>query len=167
MFEKYVSAAKELGAVHAVEFTRNDIVYDPRTILKCLFGCEDYGKIHTCPNLRSPLSTADYKRLLREYKGGIIIGHGDKNKSQDVSLEIEKTCFLDGFYFAFSLSDCAVCETCAIADGKGCRCPVKARPAFHSVGIDVFKTVRRFGLPLAVLQSESEEPNWYSAVFID
>lgn len=44
----------------------------------------------------------------------------------------------------------------------------KARPAFHSVGIDVFKTVRQFGLPIKTLSdADTEEQNWYSAVFID
>ena len=43
-----------------------------------------------------------------------------------------------------------------------------ARPAFHSVGIDVFATVHRFGLPLRTLfDPGKEEQNWYSAVFVE
>ncbi len=42
----------------------------------------------------------------------------------------------------------------------------EARPAFHSVGIDVFSTVHAFDLPLAPLRDEGDEQNWYSAVFI-
>ncbi|MEX0974479.1 MAG: DUF2284 domain-containing protein [Bacillota bacterium] len=45
--------------------------------------------------------------------------------------------------------------------------PKTARPAFHSMGIDVFKTVRKFGLPIDTLKREDETPNWYSAVFIE
>jgi predicted metal-binding protein len=45
--------------------------------------------------------------------------------------------------------------------------PRRARPAFHSVGIDVFKTVRKFGLPIETLKSEDETANWYSAVFVE
>jgi hypothetical protein len=35
------------------------------------------------------------------------------------------------------------------------------------VGIDVFKTVHQFDLPLKTLRNEDEEQNWYSAVFIE
>jgi len=31
----------------------------------------------------------------------------------------------------------------------------------------VFKTVRKFGLPLETLKDETEQQNWYSAVFIE
>ena len=165
-FKKYVNMAMELGAESAVEFTIEDIAFDPRTVLKCMFGCVDYGKIHTCPHQRSPLSAKEYKKILKRYEGGIIIGSGSKPESQRISYEIEIKCFLDGYYFAFSLSDCNLCSQCALAESKECRSPKKARPAFHSVGIDVFKTVRGLGLPLEVLTDRDKKQNWYSAVFI-
>ena len=166
-YNEYVNMAKELGAKNVVEFAIDDIAFDPRTVLKCMFGCSDYGKIHTCPNQRSPLSTNEYKKILEQYEGGIIIGANRKLPSQEISYEIERKCFLDGHYFAFSLSDCALCNTCALSVEKECQSPKKARPAFHSVGIDVFKTVRRLGLPINVIQKPGEEENWYSAVFIE
>jgi len=66
-----------------------------------------------------------------------------------------------------SLSDCGLCNKCAKANEVECRFPEKARPAFHAVGIDVFKTVRRLGLPIDVLQTREDPQNWYSAVFIE
>ncbi len=51
--------------------------------------------------------------------------------------------------------------------GPPCVNPKKARPAFHSVGIDVFKTVRKFGLPIDTLKDENDPVNWYSAVFVE
>ena len=165
-FEKYVNMAKELGADNAVEFSVEDIAFDPRSVLKCLFGCADYGKIHTCPNQRSHLSAKEYKKILKHYEGGIILGSDIKLYSQQISYEIEVKCFLDGHYFAFSLSDCALCSTCAHATDNECRSPKRARPAFHSVGIDVFKTVRNLGLPIEVLTDKDQQQNWYSAVFI-
>ena len=165
-FEKYVNMAKECGALNVVEFAVDDIVFDPRTVLKCLFGCSDYGKIHTCPHQRSPLTIKEYKKILKRYEGGIILGSDIKLDSQQISYEIERKCFLDGYYFAFSLSDCALCSTCALATDKECRSPKRARPAFHSVGIDVFKTVRGLGLPIEVLTDMYQPQNWYSAVFI-
>lgn len=164
---KYTKLALEMGADHAVEFTIDQIVFDPRTILKCMYGCSDWGFGHTCPSRKGSLMPWEYEKVLRNYKRGIIIHSTDKKISQDVSFEIERQAYIDGFYFAFSMSDCALCEKCTGFSGAQCANPKKARPAFHSVGIDVFKTVRQFGLPIETLKDRSETVNWYSAVFID
>ena len=37
----FIVMATKLGADHAVEFKIDDIVFDPRTIIKCMFGCGD------------------------------------------------------------------------------------------------------------------------------
>jgi len=163
----YVKMALEMGAANAAKFELVDIVFDPRVVLKCMFGCNDFGKAHTCPYQRSPLSMEEYERIFSRYKHGIIIGCPDKAASQRISYEIERQCFLDGYYFAFSLSDCGLCGKCAKATDTECRFPDKARPAFHSIGIDVFKTVRQLGLPIGVLKNRDEPQNWYSAVFIE
>ena len=164
---KYIDMALEMGAAHAVRFNLEDIVFDPRVALKCIFGCESYGKNHTCPFQKSPLNMSEYQEIFSRYSWGIIIGCENGHLCQKISFEIERTCFLDGFYFAFSLSDCGLCEQCSRSSGKDCLFPMKARPAFHGVGIDVFKTVHKFGLPLTVAQDYESETNWYSAVFID
>ena len=168
--DKYINQAREMGAKNVVSFTISDIVFDPRVILKCMFGCSDYGLLHSCPYQRSPLSMDEYKKVFEHYSIGIIIGCDEKAISQHISYEIERQCFLDGYYFAFSLSDCGLCKDCSKKIDKVCRFPAKARPAFHSVGIDVFKTVRDLGLPIDVLRDRKEDfskQNWYSAVFIE
>ena len=67
-----------------------------------------------------------------------------------------------------SLSDCGLCKECAAASCQDCRNVKMARPAFHSIGIDVFKTVNQMGLPLRTLPTrDHEDQNWYSAVFIE
>ena len=167
MEEIYIKKAIGMGAEYAVPFIITDIVFDSRVILKCIFGCKDYGKLHSCPYQRSPLSMEEYQRVLEKYSWGIIIGCGDKPSSQHISYEIERDCFLDGYYFAFSLSDCGLCKTCSKASDNDCVFPEKARPAFHSVGIDVFKTVRNLGLPIDVLRSKDDAQHWYSAVFVE
>lgn len=163
----YVDKALQLGAAHAVAFTIDDIAFDPRTLLKCMFGCDDWGKGHTCPSRPGSLKPWEYEQLFRKYSWGIIIHSPDKKVSQEVSFEIERQAFMDGYYMAFSLSDCALCGKCAGHANHDCLNPKKARPAFHSVGIDVFKTVRKFGLPIATLKDKNEPQNWYSAVFIE
>ncbi|MFO7636473.1 MAG: DUF2284 domain-containing protein [Clostridia bacterium] len=163
----YVAMALRLGADHAVGFQIKDIVFDSRTILKCMYGCSDWGKGHTCPSRPGSLMPWEYEQVLKKYSWGIIIHSTDKKTSQDVSFEIERQSFFDGYPFSFSLSDCAVCAECLGHRGMSCTDPKKARPAFHSVGIDVFKTVSPFNLPLRTLREKGEPQNWYSAVFIE
>lgn len=167
-FECYAARARDLGATDSVVFTIDDIVFDSRTLLKCMYGCPDWGKNHTCPSRPGNPTMAEYKEMLSRYKGGIIVHTHDKALSQNISFKIEGEAFRDGYYMAFSMSDCALCKTCAAVDNAPCRFMHKARPAFHSVGIDVYKTVRGLGLPIFTLtDADSEEQNWYSAVFID
>jgi predicted metal-binding protein len=166
--QKYINKALEMGAVHAVVFKLGDICFDSRTLLKCMFGCSDWGKNHTCPSRPNNVSLEEYRKMLSAYSWGVIIHTHDKRLSQTISYEIEAESFRDGFYFAFSLSDCGLCSSCSAVDNAPCRNMKKARPAFHSVGIDVFKTVRAFNLPIQTLSDPAnEEQNWYSAVFIE
>ncbi len=158
----------KLGAKDVVGFEIDDIVFDQRTLLKCMFGCEDWGKGHTCPSRPGSPSLDRYQRIFKEYEWGVIIHAEDKKISQLVSLALERRAFADDYYFAFSLSDCALCSRCAGKSGEPCNHVRDARPAFQSVGIDVFATVRRFNLPIHTLTDpEGEIQNWYSAVFIE
>lgn len=165
--DKYIKKALEMGADHAVKFTLDDICFDPRTLLKCMYGCKDWGKGHTCPSRPGSLTPWEYEQLFKKYSWGVIIHATDKKISQDASFAIESVAFTDGYYFAFSLSDCALCGECKGFKGCDCANLRKARPAFHSVGIDVFKTVKKFGLPLYTLKETTDEQNWYSAVFVE
>lgn len=163
----YIDLAMELGADHAVAFRIEDIEFDSRTLLKCMFGCGDWGKGHTCPSRPNSLKPWEYEQIFKKYSQGIIIHSTCKKVSQDISFEVERQAFMDGYYMAFSLSDCTCCKECAGFREKPCVNPRKARPAFHSVGIDVFKTVRKFGLPIETLREKGEQENWFSAVFIE
>lgn len=165
--QEFISTALELGATDAVSFGIDDIVFDPRTLLKCMFGCGDWGRCHTCPSRPGFPKPAEFEQLLRRYSWGVIIHAKDKHVSQNISYAIERDAFLKGYYFAFSLSDCSKCAECQLVSGKPCAFPGMARPAFHAVGIDVFKTVHNLGLPLNVLTDKTCQPDWYSAVFIE
>jgi predicted metal-binding protein len=164
--EDISTRAIALGADDAIIFSIDQIVFDPRTLLKCMYGCEDWGKGHTCPSSPGSLKPWEYEPILKRYKWGCIVHSTSKKISQDISFMLEREAFLAGHYFAFSMSDCAICQECAGFKGKPCVNPTRARPAFHSVGIDVFATVKIFGLPLNTLKSEDEVQNWYSAVFV-
>ena len=165
--KKYENIAKSMGAANVVSVTPEKIVFDDRTLLKCMFGCGDWGKGCTCPSRPGALSTKQYESMLKKYKTVIIIHSPDKKIAQDASFEVEKEAYFDGDSLAFSMSDCAICAQCAGRENKPCRDVKKARPAFHSVGIDVFATAKNLGLPLKPLRHEGEEQNWYSAVWLN
>ena len=167
MIEKYIELAASLGALHVVAVTPNDIVFDGRALLKCMFGCQDWGKGCTCPSRAGALSTDEYEKLLRKYKTVLIIHSQDKATAQKASYAVEREAYLDGDALAFSMSDCALCENCAGWLDEPCRNIRMARPAFHSVGVDVFATAKKLGLPLKALRCEEEEQNWYSAVWLN
>lgn len=163
--QAYIQQALQMGATDALVITQNDIVYDSRTLLKCMYGCSDWGKNHTCPSAQN-VTMAEYKEMFSRYKWAILIHTHEKHLSQRISFALEQKAYFDGYYFAFSTSDCGICSECAAASGEDCRCKHMARPAFHSVGIDVYETVHRLSLPLAPLKAGDEE-NWYSCVFVE
>jgi predicted metal-binding protein len=165
--QRYIDRALELGAADAVPFAIGDIAFEPRTILKCMFGCADWGRGPTCPSRPGSPMPWEYEPILRRYSWGIIVHSDDQKTAQDISYQIERQAFVDGYYLAFSMSDCKACAECAGLAGGACANPRKARPAFHSVGIDVFATVRAFGLPIETLASEDEPQNWYAAVWVE
>lgn len=165
--EKYVNLARSLGAIDVVAVTPDDIVFDGRTLLKCMFGCQDWGKGCTCPSRKGFLSSQEFEILLRKYKTVLIIHAHDKKTTQKASYAVEREAYLDGDVLAFSMSDCAICAQCAGLSNEQCRNAKMARPAFHSAGIDVFATVKKLGLPLKPLRDPEEEQNWYAAVWLN
>ena len=82
--EKYIRKAIEMGADHAVFFRTGDIEFDPRTLLKCMFGCNTWGKGHTCPSRPGSLKPWEYEQIFRKYSWGIII-HSHSKKSPRMS----------------------------------------------------------------------------------
>jgi len=166
-YGKYLALAKQMGAINAKVFDINQIAFDPRTILKCLWGCSDFGKLHTCPSAPHSLSIEEYIRIFKHYKSGIIVHCHDKKPCQQISLEIERQAYLDGYYFALSLSDCAICSECKGKQNAPCIAPKLARPAFHSIGVDVFLTANNLNLPLYPLKNTTDQQNWFSAIFIE
>lgn len=166
--DEMIEYTTQLGAVNAIYFDIDDIVFDSRTLLKCMFGCSDWGYGHTCPSANPQVSMTEYENMFKKYSYGIIVHANDKKTNQDISYLLESKAFTSGYYMAFSLSDCAVCKTCAGFSEKPCVNKKKARPAFHSVGIDVFATVKKFNLPIYTLKEEDDRgQNWYAAVFIE
>jgi predicted metal-binding protein len=163
---KYAKTAKDMGALDAVVIRAGDVVVDARALLKCQFGCKDYWVNWTCPSVPGALRPWEFEKILRRYRWALLVHCAEKKISQKISYEIERRAFADGHYFAFSFSDCGVCGKCARPGGL-CRNRKMARPAMQGVGIDVFATARRQGLPIKTLKDLNDTQNWYSLVLIE
>ena len=163
--EKYVQMALDSGAKHAQAVSTEDLVFDARTLLKCMYGCDDWGRNWTCPSAPNALKPGEAENLLRKYKHGVIIHTNNFKLTQDISFQIESQAFYDGYHLAFSMSNCVLCETCCFP--APCKFPLKARPPMEGLGIDVFATARKLGLPINVKKTKSEIPDCYALVLLE
>ena len=81
---------------------------------------------------------------------------------------LEQRAFYLGYYksLAFAALPCIYCEECVAEELKGiadlsikkdCRHAEKVRTSMEAVGIDVFATVRKLGLPIDVIPCKDEK----------
>ena len=165
-FEKYVRLAKSLKAINAKMISPQDIFFDIRAILKCRWGCEDFFQ----NSIRCGTRNTTYQErveMVKSYSNILLVHSHDARGLSVTVLEIERTAFLDGYYFAFAIRTCNLCKVCAAQQGNPCPSPEKVRPCDQIFGIDVYKTARNLGLPCEVLQSEHDVQNRYGFVLID
>lgn len=162
--DNYVRMALDLGAVDALMIGVSEIAFDPRTYLKCAWGCPTFGRLKCSPDLIKPWEA---EPILRRYRTALLIHTLDSASSSEIAYEMERRAFLDGFYFAFALYGCSECEVCEARSRSECTNPVKARPGPDFMGIDVYATARKFGLPIEVLTNREERQNRYAFVFIE
>lgn len=164
--EKYIQLAKGLGMDSAMIISPKEICFDIRAILKCRWGCEDFFQ----ESLRCHARDTTYPErveMLKKYNHILLVHSHDARALSAAVLEIERTAFLDGYYFAFAIRACNLCEVCATKEGRPCPTPDKVRPCDSRFGIDVYKTARNLGLPCKVLQNKEDIENRYGFVLID
>jgi len=165
-FKKYIELAKSLKAIDARLISPQDIYFDIRAILKCRWGCEDFFQ----NSMRCSTRDTSYQERVEMVKSynNILLVHAHEARGLSAGLlEIERTAFLDGYYFACAIRTCNLCKACAVQQGKPCPTPEKVRPRDQSFGIDVYKTARQMGLPCEVLQSKGDIQNRYGFVLLD
>lgn len=161
--DRYVELAKEMGAKDALLISVDQVVFDPRTYLKCRWGCPEYGKLKCASDGPKPWES---EKLLRRYKKAVLIHTNDTHLLNKIAYDVEQKAFFDGYYFAFALYHCE-CRECNATSRQECLHPWTARPGEDYMGIDVFKTVKNLGLPLRVLKEKGEVQDRYAFVFID
>lgn len=163
--QQLVEFAKSRGALDAKPIAASDIVFDPRSILKCRFGCKRWGKYWTCsPNIG--ISVDEFKKALQCYRNAIILKCAEPKAAQEISLAVEKEAMLEhGAVFTFALVLCVQCEECAFPEP--CRFPEKARPSMDGLGIDVVKTVESLGFKVEFDKTGNLLPAWFTMVLVD
>ena len=163
---KYVQMAFDLKMVNAKLIMSEDIFFDNRAMLKCLWGCEDFfNRTIKC----STRNTTFQERIdmVKAYKNILLVHSNDAVELSNAVIAIEKAAFMDGYYFAFAVRTCNLCKNCALILSKPCPAPEKIRPCDQSFGIDVYKTVRKQGLPCNVLKNNESTQNRYGFVLIE
>jgi hypothetical protein len=58
--------------------------------------------------------------MVNKYKNILFVHSRDARELSKALLEIERTAFLDGYYFAFVLRYCHLCKSCTREQGKPC-----------------------------------------------
>ena len=133
--------------------------------MKCQYGCGGYGQCLCCPP-HSP-TPEQTRAMLDEYDAAFLIHWGSESPGRRALAEIERETFLRGYHKAFALGSgpCDLCRGCAL-EGH-CRHPDQARPAMEACGIDVFATARAAGLPIRVVATMQDAPNFYSLLLVE
>ncbi|MDO5845656.1 MAG: DUF2284 domain-containing protein [Methanocorpusculum sp.] len=173
--DKLTAFIREKGG-DAVVIPAEKIVTAEWVRMKCLFGCQGYGRRFGCPPY-SP-TPAETAKVLKEFSTALLIRFdGDVGETsperlvsremtrfvQQTMYEVEKTAFADGFYkvLAYTGHQCGWCKSCA-AKEKGavasdCRVRKKMRPSMEAAGIDVYATCKAAGWELGVLSCTAVE----------
>jgi predicted metal-binding protein len=145
--------------------------------MKCLYGCDRYGRQACCPP--NVPSVEDCRRFFGEYST-VAVFHFEKRvgapeerhawaaQVYDGLLRLEREVFLSGFEKAFLLpiSSCHVCSECVAARHE-CKQPALARPTVEALAVDVFATVRSLGLPIEVLSDYGQAMNRYAFLLLE
>lgn len=160
-----VNKALAEGASEAIVIAAQDVVFDPRSFLKCRFGCNRWGRYWTCPP-HLGLSAEQFMEAYHRYTHAVLIKSSDPASGQAAGLAVEKAAMLSlGCSFAFALVLCVLCEACAYPEP--CRHPHLARPSMDAYGIDIGKTLEPLGFKIEFDAQGKMLPAWYSMVLID
>ena len=153
-----------------------EIVVSQWVRMKCIFGCNEYGKNASCPP-NTP-SIPECERFFREYSEAAVF-HFSKQLDDPEDrhewtrqinidlLELERQVFISGYQKAFLLSmdSCCLCKSCTDNRTK-CKRPKEARPTPESMGMDVFQTVRKIGYTIEVLSDYEKCMNRYAFLMV-
>lgn len=153
-----------------------DIIVSHWVRVKCLYGCDDYGRACCPPNVPS---VDECREFFREYTSAIVFRfHFEAEKdnypktfSQKLNeklLELEREIFLFDYHkaFVFSQSNCSLCQECA-RKKEDCKYPEKHRPSPEAFAIDVYGTARNLGMQIKVVTKPHQEIDRFAILMIE
>ena len=81
---------------------------------------------------------------------------------------LEREVFLAGWHKAFLLfmGLCHICPKC-VGTRQECVNRKQARPTMEAFAVDVYTTVRKYGLPIQVLKDYQDQTNRYAFLMVD
>lgn len=163
-FNKYAEMLIEKGAVDVKIINPKSIITAPWVILKCQFGCPNYGKSLCCPPKTPSYETT--QKILNTYSKAILFHTHDRKNTTRIAEEVSKQLFFDGYYKtqAFGSGPCTLCKKCNLEGG--CIYPAIARPSMEACGIDVFQTARDNGFKLNTLKNRDEETDNFGLILV-
>ena len=145
--------------------------------MKCIFGCDSYGRNASCPP-NTP-SIEKCHEFFKEYRLGTIF-HFSQNFpepedhlawTREVNrslVELERQVSIAGYpkVFLLFIDNCALCRECASAR-VSCRNKKLARPSAEGMGVDISSTVSKYGYPSVAQNSSGEDQNHYAFLLIE
>lgn len=164
-FKDLAQKAQKMGATGSKVIDTDQVVFDPRSHLKCRFGCNRWGNYWTCPP-HTAVSQEKFEEAFARYQQCMILRTKDEKTSQKVTLALEKAAMLEhGSMFAMALVLCNLCEECAYPEP--CRLPHLARPSMDCFGIDIGATVGPLGFKVEFDPEGNPVAAFYSMVLLD
>lgn len=144
----------------------SDVETAPWVRLKCQFGCDGYGTCLVCPPY-SP-TPEQMRQVLDSYNRAMLIHFTPESGVKATIVELEQEFFFRGAWKVFGLGagSCSLCKECNL-EKQQCRHAYQARPSIEACGIDVFSTVKKAGLPIEVVQTRHQCPNFYGLILVD
>jgi len=142
------------------------IVITPKVRIKCMYGCQSYGKMKKCPPTDT-LSPEECQKYLISYRKAVIMRFSPERdqtpppNNQALLLELEREIFLADFPFALAIfpHHCVMCNDCKL--DQPCKNPMKSRPSISSLCIDILGTLQGLGITQQILEDKTPKKEWY------
>lgn len=161
---KYFQILRDKGADIVREIKPSDIVTAAWPIMKCRYGCPNFGHNRSCP----PFAPAydETRRIIDCYSCAILFSVHDMDAGTPAALACMQALIADGYYkaIAFGTGPCRRCEKCIPAD---CPHSSEVMPSPEACGIDLVATVRNAGLPIDMPPKPGAVLNCYGLLLVE
>lgn len=162
--DKYISSLIAKGATTATAFDPAGLVFAEWAIMKCKYGCPQYGHNRCCPPFAPDIEKM--RRIAAGYRRGILFAVDAMDKGTPLAVGVVKEMFTDGLYKAigFGTGPCRQCATCT---PDACPHPWTTAPSMEACGIDVMATARAHGIRIPDFADKDAKPVCVGMILVD